>query len=102
MKKDALLRMWVQYKDELAEFERHLDWITYTPYKDIQGQSDTTRLDIIEEKFFLLPKEFEFLAPQEHATLVKPPRVAELPEKPKFSQLPIDADDNNAYKIGKK
>jgi restriction system protein len=103
MKKDALLRMWVKYKDELTQFERDLDWITYTPYKNIQGQSNTTQLDIIEEKFFLLPKEFKFLSLQEHATPVYPSPVADLPKEPPFSQLPIDAEnDNFAYEIGKK
>jgi restriction system protein len=103
MKKDVLLRIWVDYKDELSEFERSLDWITYTPYKSIQGQSDTTRLDVIEEKFFLLPKEYDFLPPEEHRMPVNPPQVAELPEEPHFSQLPFEAEnDDFAYEIGKK
>lgn len=103
MKKDVLLRIWVDYKDELSQFERHLEWITYSPFRLIQGRTDTTYADVVEDKFFLLPKEYDFLPPEEHGMPVNPPQIAELPDEPNFSQLPVETDsDNVAYEIGKK
>jgi restriction system protein len=103
MKKDRLLRKWVNYKDALSQFERDLERITYTPYRKIQGSCEKTFVGVVEKKFFLLPKKYEFLTPQEHVMPVKPPTIAELPEEPNFSQLPIDIHSENlAFEIGKK